>query len=265
MTPPAAPPIYDLGFSPPQKSRRLLYVVVSVLAVVAVAVILVLASGVISPPGSSPGVTFGSPLRSSQAISAGNTAKAFAEDGPWTLYSIIGVGTDRSSSSGSTAQSLGEQGCTTVWATSTSSVVPATASGAPAGQVAWWVLGYDNAAGDLLLSLATNLSGTVQVSNLVILSGSCTSVFTKFGPIPASVIDSTTAASTANTAGGSAFLSDYPGSTVDMEMIGEYWVILYSTCGYYGSGGTGTEFEFGIYDTNGTALPGGGTSPTSCS
>jgi len=222
------------------------------------------ATGVIFPRATSAATTFGDPLRSSQAITAATSAQASAQDGPWTLDSMVGVGVSQSSSSGSTAQELGEQGCSTVWATSTSSVVPATPSSAPAGLVSWWVVASNDTAGDLLLTLVTNVSGTVQAANIVILSGSCTTTFTGAGEMPTSVIDSSTAVATANAAGGSTFLADNAGAAEDLTILGPYWVIIYTTCSFYEPTGTGSEFAIALYATNGTVYRSATTGPMSC-
>jgi hypothetical protein len=102
----------------------------------------------------------------------------------------------------------------------------------------------------------------VEVENgaatpLLIASGACVSEFQNLSAVPADVVDSSAAASTAWSQGGSAFSSVHSNLTLNLEMaivgggsyggttIGPTWLIEYSPCLPLGLGGpTGEQPEF---------------------
>jgi hypothetical protein len=263
----SAPTTYDyVAAAPRPKLRRLRYVILSGVVAAVVVVALLLATGVISlHQASSPAtVTFGPPFTDAQAISPGISAQTSAKDGPWSPTAIVGIVANVDSTSSASTKSVGATGCSTVWSASKSTVAPATPSDAGPGQASWWMLASSDASGDVLLTLVTNVDGSIQGGNIVILSGSCTSTFTKSGGLSSSAVSSSAAIDSANAAGGSTFLTGHPGSTEEMFLIGSYWDILYTTCAVNASGGSGTVFSVVVYAQNATVAENLGTSSTSC-
>jgi hypothetical protein len=224
-------------------------VIAACAAVLVVVIVLVAVLGLGHAPT---GPIVGNPLDSAAALSAGQAAGSQAQDGPWHPDTILGVSTTQSSASAAQAGEYESLGCSTVWVNSSNSVVPATPGSAAPGVVSWWLIFSNDSQGYLLITLVTNLSGVPAASNLVILSGGCTSTFTAVGTIPSPVIGSEAATSTADGDGGSVFLAEHAGATRELAIEGPLWYVGYTTCSFYGGSGSGIQFQIGLYAQNGT-------------
>ncbi len=237
-----------------------------ILAVVAIAVAAVAVAAAVTyelkvpHPAGSTATTYGTPLNYSQVASPAGAAQERLGGAPWTPDSIIGLG-DRHSYVGDEGLVAG---CTVVWENASTIVIPATPAGAAAGAVAFWVVASVNASGAVLLTEVTELSSEIVASNGAVVEGSCTAAFTVDGPIAPPVVGSELVAAAANEAGGSAFLSEFPGSTEEVALVGPAWLVAYSTCEPFATSGTGEGFTATFYASNGTLIGAEGPESGSC-
>jgi hypothetical protein len=259
------------GVPPPQSDlpahrtgrRRVLAGVLGAIAAIAVAVVIVLAIVVFPHVASGNSVTYGTPIPFSEAIGPGRSAQGSALGAPWTVVAVVGIGSGESTG---VQSAVGSQvpNCTTLWANASAEVAPATPSNASAGDVSLWVIASENLSGDVLITLVTASPSEITTYNGIIVTGRCTSTFDGGGAIPSSVVDTPAVVASANIAGGSKFLADYPVATVDLTLLSPYWVVEYSTCPAYATTGTGTEWVDIEYASNGTEVVKPGSGLESC-
>lgn len=220
---------------------------------IAVAVVGVYFAGHIGA-GSSPGV--GTAVSYSQASQGANAAAAGIAGGPWELVAAAGVDL----SAGAYAQpnaSLGT-GCTYTspggGIPPLSEFVPAFASQLASGDSPWWGLVYYQASSHSVLLIAVR-NGTVNP--LVVATGSCTSNFANLSQISSNVVDSSIAAATSWSNGGSTYAAAHAGSAVNLEMglvndslacsgaVSGCWLLRYTPCDpLTGGGPTGSQATF---------------------
>jgi hypothetical protein len=273
--PPAPPTPWalpaDYGPVPPPPRRKGGWIAAGVLAAVAVVVVVLLVlSGILHVGSSSGGASagtgpVGTPVLYSAAVSSARSAQTSAIDGPWTIEAMEGFGTDDGVSGISGEGDLSISGCTTVWTTSASISAPATPSNATAGELGFWFALSENRTGATLLTIVDDLgSGGVTATNAVILTGGCVSEALEFGPIVSSAVDSSTAVTVADENGGSSFLGGHAGVTTLLLQAGAEWIVIYTTCGLYATGGTGTEWGDTMYAANGTQIAAVGPTPSTC-
>jgi hypothetical protein len=231
-----------------------------VVVAVIVAVLLVLAgTGVLHLlPAASSSTVYGTPMPYSQFVTPATTALGSALYGPWQPVAVLGLATGTSAGGSNDAQGFGGGGCNPVWAAAGSIELPATGSGHPAGEVAAWFMLSLDAGSDVLFTLVTNISGDLQGENLEIVHEGCLAGFSSFHILPSlgTLVDSTVAAAAADAEEGSAFLADYPGATQELEVLSlnagnATWAIGYTTCAFFATGGTGTEFIAAVNGTTG--------------
>ena len=229
--------------------------------VVAVVVIVVLASALHASSTTSPPNVVGTPVSESVIVGPAVKATSSVAGGPWTMDAVVGMGLASSYSGVGGLIS----GCSTTWENSSVIEIPSTPSTATPGDVAFWLVALTNASGDLLLVDANDVSGTLVASNAVVVHGSCTSAFTRLGAVPSSVEDSPTIAAAAGPLGGTSFLQDNSGATVWLELLGTWWIVMYTACNLMSPSGSGSTFMAAFYATNGTLVENLGTSQVSCS
>jgi hypothetical protein len=220
--------------------RRKVVALFGILATVLVAA-LVIAAVLLFLPRPAAGTTYGYPLAYSQFIVPASSAQRTMPNGPWTPNVAIGLASVESSVV-SWADLGAPLGCSTDWSAPASVVMPATPPSTKAGLASAWFLVSSNVGGEVLLSVVTDVTGTVVADNLSIISGSCTTNFTQYGPIPSSVVDSPVVAAKANLDGGTAFLANRTGVAEEYGILGPQWVVLYSTCSFYSPEGSGDQF-----------------------
>lgn len=244
------------------------------MAVAAAALVLAVVFAVVVgflPTAAGPGITYADPMPFSQFIAQAESVAHSAEDGPWTPVAVLGLGESVSAAGTAAGAVLGAANCTDVWAASGTYTLPATPSNAPTGEVSAWFVFSTDTTYRALLTMVTNVSGTVQAANLEIVPQSCISGFSSYQPLPAatSVVDSTTVATAANGQGGSAFLSSHPQATSEF-LVSNFsgnvtWTVLYTTCTFI-SGGTetGETFVASLNATTGAVFT-AGAETMSCS
>lgn len=239
--------------------------VVGSIAAVAVGVVVVVA--IILGYRSSGGPTTpssGSPMPFSGFFDPAQSEQQAAPYGPWAPVAAFGVGTTATGPGLLGESGFGAAGCTVVWSGTTPTEVPATPLNAPVGQVAAWFLASSNAAGDVLITIGTNASGAVNVTNLAIVPGACLTALPTLRPFPASVVDSPAVAAAANAEGGSTFLSGYTGVTEEFIVDYAGWVVTYTTCSFVApAGGSGNEFVASFVASTGV-FENATTQPTTC-
>jgi len=202
----------------------------------------------------------GEPILYSQAVGPAKAAQGKMSGGPWTIDAVVGFGISQSSSGGGGLVN----GCTTLWENTSIFLLPATPSNASAGEVSAWFLVSSNPSGDALMTFVSDLSGSIVASNGVELQGSCTSTFTELGAVPTSVVDSSTVAQSAAGLGALSFLSNHPGASTMLGLLGPYWMVELTTCSLPNPSGSGTEFAALFYASNGTLFLNGGVSQVPC-
>ena len=215
------------------RGRWPIVILVAIGVVLAAVAVVFLLGGSSSAAGS--GVTY-----SAAARSAAPVANATA-GGPWTLVVAAGVALAQSSLTIGNG-SLGS-GCTYTAPSGgtipTQLFVPAFSGSFAAGVAPWWGLIYYRAATQSAL-LVNVVNGSAEA--LLVATGSCTTSFQSFAPIPGSAVDSSVAAAAAWNNGGSSFVSQYSGVSLNMEMVllgggstclvtsGPCWLVHYSPC-----------------------------------
>jgi hypothetical protein len=235
-------------FAPAPKRRRgLLVPIIAVVVAIGVVGAVVYELSLRAHSGSAPNVV-GTPIPSSQALGPGETAQSKYGGGPWSLYDAFGYGTSRSVlSTGGPAT-----GCQTTWENTSVFTLPSTPSNATAGEVSGWFLVSGNSGGSILLTLVTDVGGTIQAANAVEVTGSCVATFVYFGKVPSGVVSSTVVATATGPIGGTNFLSAHSGASVLLILLGIYWEVEYTTCSLFAPSGSGENFTALFYATNGT-------------
>jgi hypothetical protein len=253
---------------PPPPRRRIWLVVVAIVIVVLVLVAVLALAGVFSPSSNSQGVT-GAPIYYSQAASPGAATTQNESGGPWTLVAAEGVVLSASASGSNVAGSIGS-GCNAAPApgSPSSATIPATPTGSPAGAAAAWMFLAVSPSNSLLFVIVTQSSAFP----LIVATGSCVSDYAKLSSIVGlTVVNSTVVANSANSAGGSAFLSSNSGALQLFGLFGPglasytypVWAVEYNSCGL-STAGSGTQF-LGVYDAlDGTVLISPSPEATGC-
>ena len=212
----------------------------------------------------------GTPLSYDTFYPPAVSALGSAEDGPWTPIAVLAIGTSESISGTAGASGVGAGGsCSSVWSYSGPVTFPATPIGAPVGEVSAWFLVSRDSANDLLITLVANTTGAVLATNLEIGPQSCLTGAAGYGTLTGTYVNSINAAAAVNSVGGSAFLASNPGATVELGIFNmsglTLWAVIYSTCQYTATGGTGNEFLGAVGATNGTLVDHESESDVPCS
>ncbi|MCI4343176.1 MAG: hypothetical protein L3J92_03550 [Thermoplasmata archaeon] len=267
---PSAPPPAPTAPSPP-KSRRNVWIAVAAIAVVAVVVIAIFVLMIGSNSGGS-NPNFGTPAPYSQAIVTGTSGALSASGGPWTIVAAEGLGLSGGITSPN-LDSIGQSGCdyTPSPGAPTTVSFPGTPSNASAGELSTWIFFAKNtAASAILLIEVSDGSATPLVTAT---GASCITTFTSLGAINATgVLDSPAIASELNQGGGATFLQNHTGATEVFILLGgdsatsgnPTWTLLYSTCAFTATSGSGTEITANYYAVTGTGLSGPTTQAQSC-
>jgi len=180
---------------------------------------LLYASGYFSHAGSaagssSPWVTYAG------AESAAAGAATGTVGGPWlpVFAAAFVVAHAASIPASNLTTVLSAVNCTATWTGGTAPTVslPATPASAGVGHSGFWIVGFRNSAGELLV--ASVLAGNASV--LLTAGGSrCMSDVLSLVEIPSSIVDSPVAVANANAAGGAAFLSEH-------SNVSQSWVVF---------------------------------------
>jgi hypothetical protein len=261
--PPPGPP-YAAPASPPRRSP-MVWAAVGVVVVVIVIVLALVLSGALSPSGGSSS----SPRSFSSSRGAAQSTADGSSGGPWTLLLALGFATSSTYSGNvsnltSVAGSVSGTQCTF----SPSPGAPTSLQSGGVGNVSQGVAGtwlylYTNSTGAVLL-VGTIGGSTSAIGTLT--GAGCNLASSGLLPIPSTgIVDSTTAASAAASAGGSTFLAAHPqanatfiltgGITIGGTTIGPSWLVEYLACSLSGSGpATAPLFEAVISATSGGLL-----------
>ncbi|MCI4322618.1 MAG: hypothetical protein L3K03_01105 [Thermoplasmata archaeon] len=241
------PPTGQWGGAPPPKkgmlSGKMLYVVIAVIAIV---VIVVLAAVLLSGVASNNNNSNSSSAQASTYSKASSQASSYAASypgGPWKPWIAGGVTTNTAGTSPPINSSEFDSfpssaGCSVhlLVASGTTYTVPAISGNLSSGASPYWVFWFLNASGILFV---TDSGGTI--TPLLTIDCASFSTFSSFiTPIPSTVIDSSAAVQTAWGAGGAAFTTKNPDSTVSMLLTGgesidgfsvaPSWTITYQAC-----------------------------------
>jgi len=267
---PSSPPPAPAGPSPP-RTRRNVWIAVAAVAVVAVVVIAIFVL-MIGSNSSGVNATVGTPVPYSQAVATGISGALSASGGPWTLVAAEGLGIPGGVTSPN-LDSIGQSGCVYTPSPGAPTTVsfPGTPSNASAGELSTWIFFAKNtAASAILLIEVSDGSATPLVTAT---GASCVGTFTGLGAINATgVLDSPAIASELNQGGGATFLQNHTGATEVFILLGgesetsgnPTWTLLYSTCGFAATSGSGTEITANYYAVTGTGLSGPTTEAQSC-
>lgn len=262
---PSAPAALPPAGYPEAKPHRHRWATVAVVVLVVVLVLLAAlwAAGRLHSSAGSSGVGHveGTPLLYSQASGPAATAQSQAEGAPWTTYGVEGWGLDESvaGAGGLIAN------CTTLWSNASTIVIPETPANASTGMLAAWIFAATNASGALLLTVVADVSGSVTGSNVVIVRGACTALFTGEGPIGSAPVDSSTVVRSADADGGTAYRASHTVATELVSLLGPYWDVVYTSCDLFNSnGGSGSEFAAVFYAGNGTLVSNLGVTSVPC-
>jgi len=267
------PSTLDHPAEPPGVARRRRGVAVGAVVVV---VLLIVATlfwlGAFSGP---PAAALPATPAYAAALGAANSAARGAPGGPWTT--VAGAGLALTSSFTGPAASISSAvasltGCTFGWVGTPPTAVtfPQTPASAVSGSAGVWafisVNSTDTAA---MVTLVINSTATA----LFTLSGeTCSSGLTGVSAIPGNVVDSTTAAASADRAGGSAFLANHTAAERSYEIVATggvfslaIWQVVYSTCSPVpGNSSTGMEFSVTEDAASGLVVGPGTTQTVSC-
>jgi hypothetical protein len=191
---------------------------------IAIAVVLILAllyvGGFLFRPGSSQGPS--SPWQTySQAEPRAAAAAAGTPGGPWlpvvaAAFAFPGAVSVPATNLTSILQAIN---CTVTWIGGSAPTVsvPATPSNAGSGHSGFWIVGFRNSAGELLIGTVTQGNATV----LLTAGGStCTSRVSDLVQIPSSVVDSPIAVENASAAGGAKFLDSHANVSQSWVLVG---------------------------------------------
>lgn len=251
--PPTAPTTDSYGFAPRRRSRAKTIVVIA-LVVVLVIVVAGVADVVLFRPavtGTTNGpAPVGTAFDEVTAARAGEARENSTAGGPWTPTAIFGLGL----TTGYNGTPGFISGCSTVWENSSNLLLPSTATSASSGEVAGWLIFASDPSGELLATSVAQVGPTVVASDAAIFKGSCTETFTTLGSIPTGVEDSPTVVAATNAMGGTAFLSTHAVVSVELLLLGAYWSVEYSTCSFFATSGTGTNFTALFDATTGASL-----------
>lgn len=226
----------------PRRRRRWIPVLAVVVAAVVVAGLLYsdgfFGRATSTPPGSGASSPWQA-YSGAEAISA--KAAKNVSGGPW--FPVVAAAFDVSAAAlvpGTNLTAVARAaGCNVTWPSGVapSLSVPATISNAPVGHAGFWVVGFRNAAGELLLESVSlgnaSLLGTATGS-------SCESNVSALNEIPATVVDSPQVVRNASAAGGGAFLAAHPNATQSWVVFGgitifgfpsgAVWMVSDTTC-----------------------------------
>jgi hypothetical protein len=254
------------GASPPVRRTTAWAAVIAVGVIVVVVLALALA-GVLPFQASSAAAA----VSYTSAESSAASEAAGYDGGGWSLILAAGFN-DRAALSESSGASL-ESFCT-ISGISTPTVdnltVPASSSSAGSGTSSAWLFLYRNGADQDLF--VTDLDGTAALYATV--GGGCALALGLLGVIGPNLVDSTNATSSANVAGGAAFLSAHPDANSSMLLYGGLsldnvslppsWSVTYSTCPIQGEvGASGIRFYATVNAETGLVLS-AGTQSVSC-
>lgn len=265
---PSAPAEPTHPIRPPSAKGRTV-AVAAIVVVVILVVGLLFWLGVFS--GTAAGLAGVATYSSAQGAAAGATKGA--PGGPWTIVAAGGIavpGNLTIPAENISSSSIFE-GCSFGWVGTPPAAVtiPATPSGTTPGKAAAWLFLATNASQGVLVTLVANATAT----NLFTVSGSCTSDLDVLSAIPAGVVDSTSAAASANSAGGTTFLKAHPtsaeayaiASTGSPPFSLSVWEVVYTTCTSLSETGTpGFEFNVTLDATNGEVLLPAQTTSVTC-
>jgi len=195
--------------------------VVAISAVVAAVVVigLLYATGLLFPGGT--GGSTASPWETySEAEARGATAGAGTPGGPWmpVLAAAFDFPHPVTVSATNLTTVLKAVNCTANWTggVAPSLTVPATPASAGVGHAGFWIVGFRNAGGELLVTAVNEGNASV----LLTAGGpTCTSRVAYLVAIPASVVDSPVAVANASAAGGARFLASH-------SNVSQSWVLL---------------------------------------
>jgi len=258
----------------PRAGRRRWWLPAVAIAVVVLAVVAGLfATGVVRFGGSSspaPAYEIFSQAQSTAQAGAGSVA-----GGPW--YAAFGAAVSLPDAvlepTTNLSSLLSVTNCTPVWpgGEPANLAIPATGPSASVGAAAFWTFGLKNATNALLVETVSD-----GVASAVFeLSGSaCSGTIGYLSTFPAGVVDSPAIVSTANAAGGAAFLAAHPNSTrlwgaiggitVGIFGISPEWFVEYTTCSVpTSSGATGAVFNATLGGTSGAVIK-SSTGTTNC-
>jgi hypothetical protein len=209
-------------------------------AVLVVAVLLTGFAGVAPwskamPFGRSGSSSSSSDLSFGQARTAAAAAFGPSSGGPWNAVSAIGVAISTPASipgpTGSANFSAPGFGCgwTPLGAVSLASLtIPATTGSLGVGLSAAWLFLFTNASGRATVVTVLNGQASLYAS---LTSGPCSTSTIPMNPIGSSVIDSTQAASIANSWGGNAFRANYSVAGAIYSISGSMSYPVYPPCG----------------------------------
>ncbi len=269
--PPLYPPVSPPPVAAPRPRRTALVVVVAAVVVVVVIVLALALAGVLPFfKGSASGpATFGGSRAGAQAVAD------HYPGGSWVLFGADGVASKNSTSAptASIAGGLAGTGCTFTAAPGAPTLLTlSTTSDVSQGVSGSWLFLFKNASGMGVLAIAT-INGTATVIGSV--GGvSCFSGYLGLiGTLGSNVIDSSTAASTANSNGGSTFLAAHPYAFATYSILagvsflgfgsGPQWTVTYSACPLNPlTTSTAQEFTATINATSGALTHAGTTSAT---
>lgn len=224
---------------------------VLVIAVIAVGVVLVLA---LVPLLEAPRTVYGSPFSFSSFYAPASSSGLGAPGGPWTPVVAFGVAISYDERGTLGTEGLGGGNCSAVWTQNSTPELLATPSGALPGEVSAWFLFSINATDGALLTIASNTSGSVNAVAAAVVPQSCLVGIAGYAPLNGSIVDSTQAAATADLAGGTTFLASNPGATQEFLAADNTWTVVYSTCAFSGSSGSGTEFVANVGALSGALI-----------
>ncbi len=203
----------------------------------------------------------------SKVVGPANSIASATGGGPWSLVAVAGFSLSSSTLAYPNA-TLGS-GCTYSvpdgGGLPSGLFVPAFSGSFSSGTAPAWLLVYFQSANQSALLVGVT-NGSARA--LVIATGSCTTTFQSFGPVPASVVDSSVAAAAAWQGGGSAFVSQHSGISLNLEMalvgsgngcslLGGCWAFVYSPCNPLGGNnpsGAQPYFTSEVYASTGTQL-----------
>jgi hypothetical protein len=247
---------------PPPSKRGGWWRPVLVILVVAVGIVVVLAALPLLQPSRT---VYGSPFSFASFYVPAAASGTTAPGGPWTPVVAFGVAVSSDERGTLGTAGLGGGNCTPLWTANSTPELPATPSSALPGEVSGWFLFSTDGAGTALLTIATNTSGSVKAVALVVVPEACLVGIAGYGMLNASIVDSPEAAATADLAGGLSFLISNPGATREYIAADNTWTVVYSTCPFSGSAGTGSEFLASVSALSGALIQSQTLSSIPCS
>ncbi|HYA58366.1 MAG TPA: hypothetical protein VEH57_07930 [Thermoplasmata archaeon] len=262
----AASPQPPQGSAPsaasPPPSRKGLWIAVGAIAVALLLVFVLAIVGAIPIFSSSGSTKAAAPLTYDQALPIADATAAGAPGGTWAL--LVASGIDSAVSVSETVNITSTKNCnyTALPGAITSISVPG-ASDRNVGAATLWAFIYRSATGALLFVLIMDGKGTAEYT--VAGGQSCTSLFGLFTTVPATVVDSSAAASAVQPYAAT-FLSANPNASAlyglvgGLEFlghgIGAEWEVNYTTCPPISTStsGTGVAFNATVNATTGAVI-----------